>query len=304
MEKKSAKGTWDKLEMLYIGKTLSNKLTLIYQLYGLKIEEGGNVMAHLNDFNRCINDLIWVNVNYDKKVHYKRDYMKLKADIKEGKKVETSSTANVVSEDNGELLSVASTSYAFDAWILDSRCSFHMCANRDWFDTYEPQSEGEVLMGNNATCKVIEIDTIKIKTFKRIVKTLGNVRHVPELKKNLISLGILDTNGCSFTAKDGVIKVYKGSMVMMRGIKLGNNLYRLWGNAILGGANISMKEENCKDDTQLWHIAHAIDSNKHHRKLQTYDENLLASKRKRYPLLSVVVVVVGGGEFSLSWLQS
>ena len=44
---------------------------------------------------------------------------------------------NVVFEDNGELFSIASTSYAFDAWILDSKCSFHMCTNRDWFDTYE-----------------------------------------------------------------------------------------------------------------------------------------------------------------------
>ena len=51
--------------------------------------------------------------------------------------------------------------------------------------------------------------------FDGIVKTLGSVRHVSALKKNLISLGTLDTNGCSFMAKDGVIKVCKGSMVMM-----------------------------------------------------------------------------------------
>ncbi|KAI9196562.1 hypothetical protein LWI28_025000 [Acer negundo] len=185
-----------------------------------------------------------------KKGHYKWDCRKLKTEIKEGKKAETNSTANVVFKDNGELLSVASTSYASDAWILDSRCSFYMCANRDWFDTYESQSRGEVLIGNNATCKVIGICTIKIKMFDRIVKTSGSVRHVPVLKKNLISLGTLDTNGCSFTANDGVIKVCKGSMVMMQGTKLGNNLYRILGNTILGGVAISTEEENCKDDTQ------------------------------------------------------
>ena len=67
----------------------------------------------------------------DKKWHYKLDCKKLKAEIKEGKKAKTSSTANVVSEDNGELLSVALTSYASNVWILDSGCSFHMYANRD-----------------------------------------------------------------------------------------------------------------------------------------------------------------------------
>ncbi|KAI9196107.1 hypothetical protein LWI28_021066 [Acer negundo] len=273
MEEKSAKGTWEKLEKLYMGKTLSNKLTLKDQLYGLKMEKGGDVMAHLNDFNRCIRKLIRVDVKYEEddkalmllrslsnsfkhfrttllfgKETLQRDaivsdiisYMKLnkaserdaqgeglfikkssewgrtreiskskklKVEIKEGKKAETSSMANMVSEDNGELLSIVSTSYASDAWILDSRCPFHMCANQDWFDTYEYQSEGEVLTDNNITCKVIGICTIKIKMFDEIVKTLGSVRHVPALKKNLIFLSTLDTNRCSFTAKDGVIKV-------------------------------------------------------------------------------------------------
>ena len=45
MEEKSAKGTWEKLEKLYMGKTLSNKLTLKDQLYGLKMEEGRDVMS-------------------------------------------------------------------------------------------------------------------------------------------------------------------------------------------------------------------------------------------------------------------
>ncbi|KAL5822966.1 hypothetical protein ACOSQ4_020866 [Xanthoceras sorbifolium] len=66
MEKNSAKGTWEKLEKLYMRKSLSNKLTLKDQLYGLKMEESGDVKAHLNDFNRCISDLIRVNVKYEK----------------------------------------------------------------------------------------------------------------------------------------------------------------------------------------------------------------------------------------------
>ncbi|KAI9199035.1 hypothetical protein LWI28_026316 [Acer negundo] len=64
MGEASAKGTWEKLEKLYMGKTLSNKLTLKDQLYRLKMEEGGDVMAHLNDFSLCIIDLIWVYVKY------------------------------------------------------------------------------------------------------------------------------------------------------------------------------------------------------------------------------------------------
>ncbi|KAI9153548.1 hypothetical protein LWI28_012949 [Acer negundo] len=65
MEEKSTKGTWEKLEKLYMDKTLSNKLTFKDQLYRLKIEDGGDVIAYLNDFNRCISDLIRVNVTYE-----------------------------------------------------------------------------------------------------------------------------------------------------------------------------------------------------------------------------------------------
>ncbi|KAH7557370.1 hypothetical protein JRO89_XS11G0133100 [Xanthoceras sorbifolium] len=41
MKDNRAKGTWKKLEKLYMGKSLSNKLTLKDQLYGLKMEKGG-----------------------------------------------------------------------------------------------------------------------------------------------------------------------------------------------------------------------------------------------------------------------
>ena len=40
----------------------------------------------------------------------------------------------------------------------------------------------------------------QIKMFDSVVRTLGDVRHVPDLKKNLISLGTLDSNGFTFTA--------------------------------------------------------------------------------------------------------
>ena len=48
-------------------------------------------------------------------------------------------------------------------------------------------------MGNNASYKVTGIVTVHIKMFDRGVLTLGDVKHVPDLKRNLISLITLDT---------------------------------------------------------------------------------------------------------------
>ena len=80
-------------------------------------------------------------------------------------------------------------------WILDSGCSFHMSPNRDLFTTYEPVNGDLVLMGNDAQCKVFGYGTIKIKTHDEVVRTLTGVKHVPDLKRNLISLGILKSHG-------------------------------------------------------------------------------------------------------------
>src|SRR3954463_5789586 len=48
-----------------MGKTLSNKLFLKDQLYNLRMEEGDDLMEHLNVFNHCINDLLRVEVKYE-----------------------------------------------------------------------------------------------------------------------------------------------------------------------------------------------------------------------------------------------
>ncbi|KAK3013712.1 hypothetical protein RJ639_009803 [Escallonia herrerae] len=43
--------------------------------------------------------------------------------------------------------------------------------------------------------------------------------HIPELSKNLISLGTLDSNGCSYWAAGGVMRIMKGALVVMKGLK-------------------------------------------------------------------------------------
>ncbi|GJV59270.1 transposable element [Tanacetum coccineum] len=55
-------------------------------------------------------------------------------------------------------------------------------SERDVFDG------GHVIMGNDSPCKVVGIGTIRIKMHDGVVRTLTDVRHVPDLKKNLNSL--------------------------------------------------------------------------------------------------------------------
>jgi hypothetical protein len=100
----------------------------------------------------------------------------------------SSKSANVMKDNSdnadGDMLSVASTSeHLMDSWILDSACSFHVTPNRDWFDTYRSVNSGIVTMGNGAHCKITGIENIRIKMFDGVVRTLCDVRHVPEMEK-------------------------------------------------------------------------------------------------------------------------
>ena len=126
-----------------------------------------------------------------------------------------------------------------------------MCSNRDWFDKLEESDCGEVQMGNHSTCKVRGIGTVKIRMHDQIVRTLGSVRYIPTLRKNLISLGILDKNGYTFTSTAGKLVITKGSHVVIKGEKLSNNLYRLLGDTVVGGASVSTEVNS---DIQLWHF--------------------------------------------------
>ncbi|CAL9015226.1 unnamed protein product, partial [Prunus brigantina] len=65
MDEDSPPALWGKLEKLYIAKSLTNKLHLKRQLYKLKMEEGGNLMDHMNVFNGCIDQLRKVDVKIE-----------------------------------------------------------------------------------------------------------------------------------------------------------------------------------------------------------------------------------------------
>ena len=109
--------------------------------------------------------------------------------MKEKKEVDIGNAATVAEGDD-LVLSVATTLVG-DAWIIDYGCSYHMCPNRYWFTTYQPIEGGVVLMGNNMSYKVVGIGSIRINMHDGVERTLTNVRHIPDLKKNLIFLGTL-----------------------------------------------------------------------------------------------------------------
>jgi len=75
-------------------------------------------------------------------------------------------------------------------------------------------------------CNIEGIDTVQSKMLDGMVHELKEVRYVPQLKRNLISVGTLKTLGFEVSIINGVLKMTKDSMVVLKGVHH-NNLYYL-----------------------------------------------------------------------------
>ncbi|XP_031251498.1 uncharacterized protein LOC116109392 [Pistacia vera] len=171
------------------------------------------------------------------------------------KQKQNSTESNLASSSNSieitEALNVSSSEVA-NEWVLDSGCSFHMSPNKTWFQNLITGEPEIVFMGNNNSCRVQGIGNITLRLKSGRLIMLTRVRYIPELKRNLISLGTLDEAGCSYRAANGCITVYKNDQILFEGVKR-HGLYILCGqhhqlnvNSAFISTNISIAEK--------WHL--------------------------------------------------
>ena len=110
---------------------------------------------------------------------------------------------------------------------------------------------GVVYMGKDSSCKMMGIGSVQIKMFDGIIRKLNDVRHVPDLKKNLISLGVLDAIGYRIILKGGNLKIARGALVSIKGTRRGS-IYYLNGTTIIEHAAVASSKE--QDISKLWHM--------------------------------------------------
>ena len=174
-----------------------------------------------------------------KKGHWLKDCPENKKNKKKGKSEQTTE-ANVVTEGNDtdssnySLSITSSINYADSSeWLLDSGATYHVCPKREWFSSFENIDGGVVFMGNDHTCQMVGIGIVRMKMFDGAVRELTEVRYMPALRKNLISLGALESKGFKVTMEDSTYKVTKGSFVIMKGVR-DRHLYYLKGSTVTG----------------------------------------------------------------------
>ena len=110
-------------------------------------------------------------------------------------------------------------------------------------------------LGDNHPCKVAGIGIVRVRMFDGIVKTMTNVKHIPELEKNLVSLGYLESSGYSFSnrARSRVLNISNGAMVVMRGRRLDNNLYHMEGSVVIEESDAAAAAQDQEETYRMWH---------------------------------------------------
>ncbi|GJU69287.1 retrovirus-related pol polyprotein from transposon TNT 1-94 [Tanacetum coccineum] len=252
-DEETAAGVWKKLEKLYMKTSLKNKLLLKQRLFSLRMKEGSALKDHLDALNSILMDLKNVEVKIDNEdvalillVSLPPSFESFMNSFVVGKDTITLEDVRSCILENfvikhRELQNLNLSAYQLQVRIQEGHWKVNCPklkvavvakdnsgSKRDVVLSvvdYKEFDSGHVLMGNDSPCKVVGIGTIHIKMHDGVVRTLTDVRHVPDLKKKLISLGVLDSKGFKYTSENGVLRVLKRALVVMKATK---DLMKLW----------------------------------------------------------------------------
>ena len=72
-------------------------------------------------------------------------------------------------------------------WVIDSAASYHATPHMEFFTSYKVGDFGTEKIGNSSHSKITRIGDVCIKMSVGCTSTLKDVRHVPDLRLNLIS---------------------------------------------------------------------------------------------------------------------
>ncbi|GJX92586.1 retrotransposon protein, putative, ty1-copia subclass [Tanacetum coccineum] len=128
--------------------------------------------------------------------------------------------------DDSKVMTVMSAEALLDL-IMDSGCSYHMTSRLDILFDFLECDGGSVLLGDNRECKIRGIGKVMVQLRDGSSFMLNNVRYIPKLKRNLISLGTLEKEGYTVKMQSGKVKVINGSWLFYLEHE-GRIAYTLW----------------------------------------------------------------------------
>ncbi|PWA73707.1 hypothetical protein CTI12_AA260080 [Artemisia annua] len=156
-------------------------------------------------------------------------------------------------EESDLSLATSSTKNAYGVWLLDSAYNHHITPHREWFSNFEEHEE-VVYTADKTPFTTHGIGSVRLQNEDGTIVTLKGVHYSPKLKKNLISVGTLESKGFEVRAKDGVMKIISGVLVVMKGIHKINNTYHYKGRTGVGTVAAVTDGDRNSEAVKLWHM--------------------------------------------------
>ncbi|GJW41071.1 hypothetical protein Tco_0066916 [Tanacetum coccineum] len=155
---------------------------------------------------------------------------------------------------------------------------------------------------NDYELKIIGIGSIMVKMHDSTVRTIRDVRNVEGLKNNILSLEMLDDLGCKVEIQNKIMKIIKGTFVLMRGENVAANVYQLKGE-IKGEAEASILVERkllpSLTNVSLPFGEHCGINKQHHLKFKTLNSRSVSVLELVHSdMWQASVQPLGGAKFS------
>ena len=90
--------------------------------------------------------------------------------------------------------------------MIDSGASVCATSKREFFASYTPGDFGSVRMGNDGSTNTVGIRDVHLKNRNGSRLILKNVKHIPDIRMNLISTNKLDDEGFCNTFDNDIWK--------------------------------------------------------------------------------------------------
>eukprot|EP00253_Pinus_taeda_P035315 PITA_35315 len=139
-------------------------------------------------------------------------------------------------------------------WYLDSGASFHMLGDKNLFSTLEEKDlKARIEMGDDGKYCVSGRGTVMFQRENGSPLTLSNVMYVPGLKKNLVSIDMLEDKGYGVVFSLG--KVFLRHIGIRQTKQIGIRIKNLYKLQVEYCVALSSKVEvvHGQDISELWH---------------------------------------------------
>ncbi|KAK2405219.1 hypothetical protein QL285_054482 [Trifolium repens] len=136
-------------------------------------------------------------------------------------------------------------------WYLDSGCSNHMTAHREWLTNFDASKKSSIRLADGRKLAAEGTGNIVIKSKKGGKVIISDVFYVPDMSCNLLSIGQLVEKGFSVTMENSALKLFDKMKNLILMCNLSKN--RTYKCKISSVDMMCMSTTMNEDTEALWH---------------------------------------------------